>query len=426
VQKFPIRSFKFLGNNSGQSLIEILIAATIGVLMITAAAGIIAPVLKVSTQTGKAQTGVALAKELLDNVKVWAEGDWHNVSALATSSANKYFLDAAASPFVVATGTESVLADGIVSGLVGYWKFDEATGTVAYDFSGNNNLGTWYGTGNHHSSGKLGYAGQLNGSSTSDYVSFPANNDINLKGNLYTYVAWVNLRSIGPNNYAELFSVTGGNRTGIKLNGPSWHTIGVDFNSDFYSYTVNIPSWNFNTWNHLAVIIDRTNCYFTAYWNGAYQGTSTVFTSYTPTATNSTVGRNGLTGNQGDYTDGFLDDVRLYNRALSASEISAIYKASVFSRYFYVDDVYRSGDNISVSGVVDPSTKQVTVAYNWPQGVTSTLYEYITRSGSRVFDQTDWSGGQGQDGPVTSTNSKFATSSLIDNTTTTGSIYVKF
>ncbi len=201
-------------SRKGLSLAEILVAVAVGTLLVIAAATIIAPAIKINTQSGRAQAGSALAKELLDNVRVWSEGDWHRIQGLATSSANHYYLNTASSPFASSSGDESV----------------------------------------------------------------------------------------------------------------------------------------------------------------------TISTT-------------------------------------------------TYKRYFYVDDVLRKSDpsqDIAASGApTDPSTKKITVAYSWPQGATNTIAIYLTRYRDNVLDETDWSGGPGQDGPVTSTNSRFATSTKIDYTTTTGSIYVK-
>jgi hypothetical protein len=123
--------------------------------------------------------------------------------------------------------------------------------------------------------------------------------------------------------------------------------------------------------------------------------------------------------------NGSLDDVRIYNRALSASEINQIYSGSTYSRYFYLTDVYRTAGNIvSSPGTYDPSTKLVTVVYALPSGATSSMSTYLTRHGDALYDQTDWSGGPNVAGPVTAIGSTFATSSNIDYSTTTGSIYV--
>jgi type II secretory pathway pseudopilin PulG len=92
----------------GQSLIEIMVAVTIGSLMIIAAASVIAPALSINTQANRAQAGAALGKELMDNVSVWAEGDWHRLAGLATTSASHYYLIATVSPFASSSGDEAI------------------------------------------------------------------------------------------------------------------------------------------------------------------------------------------------------------------------------------------------------------------------------------------------------------------------------
>lgn len=82
--------------------------------------------------------------------------------------------------------------------LVGYWPFDEGTGTVAYDYSGNNATGSWSGTqtgsSGYYSSGKGGGysdAGYFNGSD--DYVGVGSPN-IN-PTSAFSLIAWVDLSS---------------------------------------------------------------------------------------------------------------------------------------------------------------------------------------------------------------------------------------
>jgi hypothetical protein len=101
---------------------------------------------------------------------------------------------------------------------------------------------------------------------------------------------------------------------------------------------------------------------------------------------------------------------------------------TTYTRYFYLSDAYRTivgGVTSTPSGnTYDPSTKQVFVVYNWINGTTSTISTYITRNGDVVLDQTDWSGGPGATSAATSANSKFASSSNIDYSTSTGTLYV--
>lgn len=93
---------------NGQSLIEVLIAVAIGVIMVAAVTTLIASTLRVSSQTQRTQTSVALGKELLENVRVWTEKDWHGIASMSTGSLNHYYLNASSSPFSLASGDESV------------------------------------------------------------------------------------------------------------------------------------------------------------------------------------------------------------------------------------------------------------------------------------------------------------------------------
>jgi prepilin-type N-terminal cleavage/methylation domain-containing protein len=197
---------------SGQSLIEVLVAVAIGAVLFVGTAVLVAPSLSINKATGQIVIATALGKEMLDNVRVWSAGDWHNVLNLATSSAHTYFLVTSSSPFVASSGSESILVS-----------------------------------------------------------------------------------------------------------------------------------------------------------------------------------------------------------------------TTTYTRFFYLNDVYRdSNGNVTstlAGNAYDPSTKQVVITYGWPRGVTTTVTAYLTRYQAKVFDQTDWSGGSGQSGPVTSTNAQFASDSNMTGTSTVGSLF---
>jgi hypothetical protein len=94
----------------GQSLVEILIGAALGVLLIAAGAALIAPALRTNTAVNQVQTRTELAKELSDNVKAWAAGNWNNLLSLATGTANTYSLNTTSSPFTVAGVSTTTVA----------------------------------------------------------------------------------------------------------------------------------------------------------------------------------------------------------------------------------------------------------------------------------------------------------------------------
>lgn len=107
---------------------------------------------------------------------------------------------------------------------------------------------------------------------------------------------------------------------------------------------------------------------------------------------------------------------------------SIVIGTTTYFRYFYLSDAYRtSGGSVTstpTGTTYDPSTKQISVVYNWTQGVTSTMSTYLTRNGDAAIDQSDWSGGPGASSAATSVDNQFASSTSIDYSTTTGSIYV--
>jgi len=105
-----------------------------------------------------------------------------------------------------------------------------------------------------------------------------------------------------------------------------------------------------------------------------------------------------------------------------------------YTVYFSVENVSRNlcgagdintasttgcGNGPGTTGVADdPSTQKVTVQITWPTNGSLSKSEYFTRTTNKIFDQTDWSGGSGQDGPITSENNRFSTSSGVDSTNT--------
>ncbi|MDP3015139.1 MAG: prepilin-type N-terminal cleavage/methylation domain-containing protein [bacterium] len=130
---------------------------------------------------------------------------------------------------------------------------------------------------------------------------------------------------------------------------------------------------------------------------------------------------------------------------LASGSTSTIAEGRTFTRYFSIENVNRNlcgaGDITTdaasscaigpgSSGIIeDPSTQKITSIVSWTAGGSAggsiNKVQYLTRSQNKVFVQSDWSGGTGQEGPITSENNKFATSTNINYSTTTGSIIIQ-
>ncbi len=82
----------------GQSLVEILVAVAIGIILVVGALSMVAPTLKTGADATRMQTGAAVGKELLDFARVLGEQNWHAVSQLSTTSANRYYVISSTTP----------------------------------------------------------------------------------------------------------------------------------------------------------------------------------------------------------------------------------------------------------------------------------------------------------------------------------------
>jgi hypothetical protein len=218
------------------------------------------------------------------------------------------------------TGGES---GDINTGLAGWWKFDDGssgtTPTTAADSSGNGNTGTTQHSPVWTSSGKIGNALTFNG--TSNYVSVPSATSLNLSQ--FTIASWVTLASsTGANNYV-MEKDKGSADYNYEFYYDSSNQLYCDFNTGSRSVSYNwTPSTN--TWYHLARTYD--GAYLRIYINGAQVATASASGTLDTSSNALIIGKNDLYGTS--TWNGSMDDVRLYNRALSASDVLTLYNTT--------------------------------------------------------------------------------------------------
>ena len=254
------------------------------------------------------------------------DGTHYEVTAVMESA--KYKQQLAANPQVpdypeVAANGSSLSISPLYSqsGLVGWWPLTEGSGTIAYDQSGSGNNGTWSGTpvgGSYYTGGKVGnYSGNFDGST--DYVDAGTGSAIHPTSSL-TVATWANLKSTA--SVIRIISTTSGNNGWAMSPAAGVSRFFLGNGSGLYvtsGPTLNANAWYFmvGTWNGSVVNF---------YVNGTLVATSS-FTGlqYASGASNDLRIGNEAAGD--DFTSGLIGDVRIYNRALSATEIAAIYNA---------------------------------------------------------------------------------------------------
>lgn len=219
--------------------------------------------------------------------------------------------DGGPNPAKIEMGSDlSLLAKA--EGLAGYWPFDEGSGTVATDASGNGNTGVWN-TASTYVAGKVGQAGQFGGSSEVDIAD---SNPLRLNGN-FTIAFWAKMNVFvgsfpgfllkgdagSPDGYIIFYGADGSmyfkrNNTYASIGGGSVTTV----------------------WKHFVLTYSGTT--WTWYANGSAVGSGAV--SYPVSNGNTALGF----GRADQYGNETIDDARIYNRALTASEVQALYKAT--------------------------------------------------------------------------------------------------
>lgn len=225
----------------------------------------------------------------------------------STSDAKKKQTDIHFKINEIGTQVEDESWRSITQGLVGYWKFDEGSGTSAADSRGSN-TGTLY-NGPTWVSGKSSYALSFDGAN--DYVRATNSNPL---GNIYTVAWWQ--KNDGPSNGPEIqpIGLVQSSNQFYKVNGGNsmcWvnNLSGCTSTSD-----------TIGEWTHYAYVSEPAQ--WRIYRNGALARTRDVSTLSLPTS-NIDVGRMyGATW----FWNGTIDEVMVFNRALSASEIRLLYE----------------------------------------------------------------------------------------------------
>ncbi len=225
-------------------------------------------------------------------------------------------------------GSASLTVTSLPSGLVGHWTFDDGTGTTAKDSSGNAYNATLTG-GIGWVAGKMGGGISANGSNQSGSISA-----INLTGaHAVTVAMWVNrtYSKVGAHTLLENSTNFNNSTTGFGVfpddDGCGGIMVGVNGNVGYSINCFTQPSSG--VWHHLAVIFDKSqagNKQTVLYIDGVLQTPSRTESA---AANTNAFGTNPIylfaRGGIQEYISGQLDELQIYNRALSLSEVQGIY-----------------------------------------------------------------------------------------------------
>ncbi|MDZ4227744.1 MAG: LamG domain-containing protein, partial [Candidatus Levybacteria bacterium] len=232
---------------------------------------------------------------------------------------------AGASLLIGNTGDNSpTTAIDLQRGLVGWWKFDGN----ASDSTPNQNDGTASNV--TLTTDRKGQANKAYSFDGNDYiqVSDSPSFDTVESNNRITVSAWVKRNSDqGPSTPNFRTIATRGAYSAV---GNSWIFVWDSTNSEL-EFVVNANanriteslSLTADTWYHVVATYDGSN--LRLYFNGALLGTPVAEATGFGGSTNNTIYMGSDESGSDRYWRGSLGDVRIYNRALSTTEITALY-----------------------------------------------------------------------------------------------------
>jgi 1,4-alpha-glucan branching enzyme len=261
-------------------------------------------------------------------------------SPIATTSTNTYTdtglaVDANYCYSVDATNNFGVSADSAsacattlpatgATNLLAYWTFDEGSGSLAYDYSGNSNTGTVVFDTGEGGSGSWIPNGIVNGALYFDgeFTQVTVSNSSSLNPvNGITVAAWVNDASGGWDNTPRLLEKgKSDNQYALLINSSTqleFLMAGVS------NGTITVSPPSSYTWHHLAATYDGLSM-INLYIDGQLATQQVASGGMAITTDPLAIGAKpsgGLT----TFFNGDIDDVRIYGSALPASQIAQLY-----------------------------------------------------------------------------------------------------
>ena len=220
--------------------------------------------------------------------------------------------------------------------LFAYYKYDSGSGQTLVDSSSNSYDGqlgattgsessdpTWYNYGTYMTN----YLGSFDGSS--DYANIQNTNDINLSNHTdRTVEAWFKADDVSKSTKQVIYEEGGsGNGLNIYIQSNRLYLGGWSESQGWGGNYFNSLAISSNIWHHVAIVLSGGST-FSAYLDGSIVGSTNSASTLNAHSGDISIGRNGDTqfhtgddGSDGEYFEGSIDELRIWNEDRSLAEL---------------------------------------------------------------------------------------------------------
>jgi hypothetical protein len=300
---------------------------------------------------------------------VTVKGSWQNGGAIFDAGTGTVLLTGSGTTYVLKeTGAFKHLS--LNDGMVGYWKFDEGAGTMVTESMGNVIPGVfeldpvW----THETPDvnfETPYSLLFNGTPQQrvllESISSPYRYDIQT-GDM-TVSVWVK-KTDASNGGRVIARDQCGDHSLWEIQGNADGTYHVRMKGSNFASTGNVYSsvHPINVWLMLTLV--KTSTRLSIYVNGILEGTATHALSFSANTQAELYVGNRKDCQPAASFAGYIDDIRLYSRALSSSEIQALYsgeQGTGSGRYTLGSNLTVNGNLNIYSGTLDPSSNNYAI-----------------------------------------------------------------
>ncbi len=276
----------------------------------------------------------------------------------------------------------------LTSDLIGHWNFDEGSGATANDSSGNGNNGTLQGNAAFSTDTPFGTGTSVTLDGSGDFVGL-GNNILFDTLNPFSVSLWSkyqgNYTDSGSSRFPGYINLQTDTSTGFTVftsDETNYEGINFGSNNNFtrLKTSSDISGSLVNNWRHVTIIFDGTDIASSASYKIYIDGNEHSLVSsglFAPTPNTNRIGQASVNST---FFDGLMDDIRIYDTALGASDVAQVYAAS--PQWNSGSTVLNAGRDVTLNGAVSATNSGNALVVNANRN-------FINNAGANALSVTD-------------------------------------